>query len=186
MEPMRESSGPAISPNFPSLKKTMKIWRMARSRQFFVPRKIGGEGKIKAVSISKKKGEKKTNVASITLKDDFGIVGDAHSGTEGRQVSLLAEESIAKMKTKGLKVGPGDFAENITTEGIDLLSLKLGTKLKMGEEALLEISQIGKVCHTRCSIYYQAGDCVMPKEGVFARVLKGGNIKPKDKVEVIS
>ena len=141
--------------------------------------------KITAVSISAKKGVKKHNVESISLKEDFGIIGDVHAGSGHRQVSLLAEESIKKMRLKGLDVGPGDFAENITTNGIDLLKLGIGTRLKLGKDAILEISQIGKVCHTRCNIYYQAGDCVMPKEGIFARVLKGGIVKPGDKLEVI-
>src|SRR3989338_3393685 len=141
-------------------------------------------GKIKAISISKNKGAKKQNISEALLKENFGIMGDAHAGTE-RQVSLLAQESIEKMRHKGLNVKSGDFAENITTEGIDLMALKPGSKLKIGKDALLEITQLGKVCHTRCSIYYQAGDCVMPKEGVFARVLKGGIIKPEDKVEVL-
>lgn len=142
-------------------------------------------GRIKAISISKDKGTKKINVSKASLKEDFGIVADAHGGAKKRQVSLLALESIEKMKGKGLKVGPGDFAENITTEGIDLLRLKVGSKLKIGKEALLEISQIGKECQTRCRIYEQAGDCVMPREGIFARVLKGGIVKPEDKLEVI-
>lgn len=140
------------------------------------------KGKVLAVSISEKKGERKHNKGSALLKKDFGIVGDAHSGTKNRQVSLLASESIEKMRAKGLNVGPGDFAENITTKEIDLLSLKLGDKLRIGKGALLEVSQIGKVCHTRCSIYYQAGDCVMPREGIFVRVLKGGFIKPGDEI----
>ena len=139
-------------------------------------------GKILAISISDKKGARKNNVDSATLKEDFGIVGDAHAGTKNRQVSLLAQESIEKMKAKGLKVKAGDFAENITTEGLDLLSLKIGDRLKINEEIILELSQIGKVCHTRCSIYYQAGDCVMPKEGIFAKVIKGGEIKVGDDI----
>ena len=138
--------------------------------------------KIKAISVSKEKGVKKSNVKNAELKEDFGIVGDAHAGTEKRQVSLLAEESIEKMKAKGLDVGPGDFAENITTWGIDLLNLKIGSKLTVGKDAVLEISQIGKTCHSRCNIYYQAGDCVMPTEGVFGRVVKGGIIKPGDEI----
>ena len=141
-------------------------------------------GKIKAVSISKNKGAKKQNISEALLKENFCIMGDAHAGTE-RQVSLLAQESIEKMRHKGLKVKSGDFAENITTEGIDLMALRPGSKLKIGKYALLEITQIGKVCHTRCSIYYQAVDCVMPKEGVFARVLKSGIIKPKHKLKII-
>lgn len=140
-------------------------------------------GKIIAVSISEKKGTKKHNVEAIELKEDLGIVGDAHADKGGkRQVSLLAKESIEKMKDKGLKVGPGDFAENITTEGVGLSSLKIGTRLKIGKDALLEVSQIGKDCHTRCNIYYQAGDCVMPTEGTFARVLKGGIVRPEDEI----
>lgn len=143
-------------------------------------------GTVKAVSISKEKGTKKVNVDSILLKENFGVIEDAHAGAKNRQVSLLAEESIEKMRDKGLKVGAGDFAENITTQDIDLLSLKIGSRLKIGKEVLLEISQIGKECHTRCNIYYQAGDCVMPKEGIFARVVNGGMIKPKDKITVIN
>jgi len=140
--------------------------------------------KVKATCISKRKGEKKIPVESIRLVEDFGVEGDAHAGSE-RQVSLLALESIQKMQQKGLKVGPGDFAENIVTEGMDLLILCPGTKLKIGDKVLLEISQIGKECHNRCAIYYQAGDCVMPREGIFAKVVLGGEIKPGDKIEVI-
>ncbi|HAH21025.1 MAG TPA: MOSC domain-containing protein [Candidatus Omnitrophica bacterium] len=143
-------------------------------------------GKILAISISDKKGARKNNVDSATLKEDFGIIGDAHAGTKNRQVSLLAQESIEKMKAKGLKVKAGDFAENITTEGLDLLSLKIGDRLKINEEIILELSQIGKVCHTRCSIYYQAGDCVMPKEGIFVKVIKGGSVKAGDEILVDS
>ena len=133
-------------------------------------------GKIVAVSISKEKGERKTPVAFVELKENHGIVGDGHAGDWHRQISLLAIESIHKMQKLGLDVGAGDFAENITTEGIDLVSLPIGTRLALGE-ALLEVTQIGKECHTRCAIYYQAGDCVMPKEGIFARVLKGGVVR---------
>ncbi|MDO8748776.1 MAG: MOSC domain-containing protein [Candidatus Omnitrophota bacterium] len=139
-------------------------------------------GRILAISVSDKKGVRKTNVNSAVLEEDFGIVGDAHAGTKNRQVSLLAQESIEKMKAKGLKVKAGDFAENITTEGLDLLGLKIGDRLKINDEVILELSQIGKVCHTRCNIYYQAGDCVMPKEGIFAKVIKGGEIKAGDSI----
>src|SRR3989338_2353649 len=128
------------------------------------------DGKIIAVSVSEKKGMKKKNVDFVELKKDFGIVGDAHAGDKIRQVSLLAEESIAKMKAKGLKVNPGDFAENITTQGIGLLSLGIGDRLSLGEDAVIAISQIGKECHTRCNIYYQAGGCVMPTEGIFGKI----------------
>lgn len=143
------------------------------------------KAKVYAISVSEKKGTKKTNVASAKLKEKFGIVGDAHAGDWHRQVSLLAIESIEKMKQKGLDVDSGDFAENITTEGIDLVNLKIGTKLKIGSDVVLKISQIGKECHDKCAIYYQAGDCVMPREGVFAEVIKGGTIRPGDGIEVI-
>ena len=133
-------------------------------------------GTIAAVSISKEKGERKTPVAFVELRENHGIVGDGHAGDWHRQVSLLAMESIHKMQKLGLTVGAGDFAENITTVGIDLVSLPIGTRLGLGE-ALLEVTQIGKECHTRCAIFYQAGDCVMPKEGIFARVLRGGVVR---------
>ncbi|NMA68722.1 MAG: MOSC domain-containing protein [Desulfitobacterium sp.] len=142
-------------------------------------------GKIVAVCTSEKKGMRKKNVNEANLKANFGIEGDAHGGDWHRQVSLLALESIEKMQEMGLDVGPGDFAENLTTEGIDLISLPLGTKIKIGEKGLGEVTQIGKECHTRCAIYYQAGDCVMPKEGIFIRVLEGGPIKVGDTVEVV-
>ncbi|HEY5513556.1 MAG TPA: MOSC domain-containing protein [Geomonas sp.] len=141
-------------------------------------------GVIVAVSVSKSKGERKTPAASVHLRENHGIIGDAHAGDWHRQVSLLALESIAKMQKLGLSVGPGDFAENITTAGIDLVNLPVGTRLGIGAVEL-EISQIGKVCHTRCAIFYQAGDCVMPKEGVFAKVLKGGVIKPQDEIQLL-
>lgn len=145
---------------------------------------ITKEGKVKAISVSEKKGIKKRNVPEALLRENYGIEGDAHAGSEIRQVSLLAIESIEKMKAKGLNVSPGDFAENITVEGLDLLAMPIGTKVKMGE-GKLEVTQIGKVCHSRCAIYHQAGDCVMPKEGIFAKVLTGGQIKVGDKLEVL-
>ncbi|WP_054694973.1 MOSC domain-containing protein [Geotalea toluenoxydans] len=140
--------------------------------------------KVLAVCISEKKGERKTPVASVELKENHGIIGDAHAGDWHRQVSLLAMESIRKMQALGLSVDTGDFAENITTEGIELVSLPIGTRLSIGPTEM-EVTQIGKECHTRCAIYYQAGDCVMPKEGIFAKVLKGGTVKPGDVVAVI-
>lgn len=142
------------------------------------------KGIIKALSISKEKGTQKNNVGSVVLREDYGIIGDAHAGSN-RQVSLLAEESIEKMRTKGLSVKQGDFAENITTEGIDLLSLAIGDKLKIGGNVLLEVSHIGKECKNRCAVYYRAGDCVMPKEGIFARVVKGGVIRCADVLEIV-
>jgi len=140
-------------------------------------------GKVLAVNVSLNKGERKTPVPSVTLRVEHGIEGDAHAGDWHRQVSLLAMESIAKMQALGLTVGEGDFAENITTEGVDLVHLPIGARLTIGE-TLLEVTQIGKECHTRCAIFYQAGDCVMPKEGIFARVITGGEIKPGDAIEV--
>ena len=141
------------------------------------------KGEIAAISISEKKGVLKKNVRRALLEKEHGIVGDAHSGSE-RQVSLLALESIEKMKEKGLDVKPGDFAENITTQRIDLLKLSPGMRLKIGKDVVLEITQIGKDCHERCSIYYQAGDCIMPREGIFARVLQSGTIKPGDDIVI--
>lgn len=140
--------------------------------------------KVVAVSISEKKGMRKRNVGSIELKENLGIIGDAHAGGGNRQVSILQEESIEKMRAKGLKVKPGDFAENITTKGIDLSGLKIGSRLKLGTEVILEISQIGKECQKPCAIYYQAGDCVMPREGIFASVVRGGIIKAGDEIRV--
>ena len=139
-------------------------------------------GKIVAVCVSGKKGEKKSPVPSVTLVSGHGVERDAHAGPGHRQVSLLAVESIAKMKAKGLSVGPGDFAENITVESIDLPNLHVGDRLRSGD-VLLEITQIGKECHNRCAIYFQAGDCVMPKEGVFARVIRGGTLRAGDPLE---
>ncbi|MBK5274789.1 MAG: MOSC domain-containing protein [Desulfuromonadales bacterium] len=136
---------------------------------------------VVAVCISENKGQRKTPVAAVELRENHGIVGDAHAGEWHRQVSLLASESIDKMRALGLDVDSGDFAENITTSGIELVSLPVGSRLQIGA-ALLEVTQIGKECHTRCAIFYQAGDCVMPKEGIFARVIQGGTIKPGDAI----
>jgi len=142
------------------------------------------KGKVLAVNISEKKGTKKTNVESCTLLKDFGLRGDAHGGPWHRQVSLLANESVKKMKAKGLEVGYGDFAENITTEGIDLVSLPIGTEIRIGNSIVLRVTQIGKECHERCAIYYQAGDCVMPKEGIFAEVISAGEVKVGDDIVI--
>jgi len=121
------------------------------------------------------------NIRAATVREQWGIEGDAHAGEWHRQVSLLAMESIDKIRARGLAVDPGAFAENITTIGVDLVSMTPGDSLFVGE-AELEITQIGKECHTRCSIYYLAGDCVMPREGVFARVLRGGVIRVGDSI----
>ncbi len=134
---------------------------------------------VLAVCISENKGERKKPVETVELRENHGIVGDAHAGDWHRQVSLLAQESIDKMRALGLDVSAGDFAENITTSGIALPTLPIGTRLQIGE-TLLEVTQIGKECHTRCAIFYQAGDCVMPKEGIFVKVLKGGSIGQGD------
>lgn len=139
---------------------------------------------VKAVCISENKGERKKPVAAVELRENHGIVGDAHAGDWHRQISLLASESIDKMRALGLDVDSGDFAENITTTGIDLVSLPIGSHLQAGE-TLLEVTQIGKECHNRCAIYDQAGDCVMPKEGIFAKVLAGGLIKPGDEIKTV-
>jgi MOSC domain-containing protein YiiM len=141
--------------------------------------------KIIAVSISDQKGVPKKNIPEGTLVEDFGLAGDAHGGPWHRQVSLLALESIQKMQDLGLKVRPGSFAENITTEGIILPELPIGTRLNIGAEALVEVTQIGKVCHDHCAIYRLAGDCVMPREGIFVKVLKGGKVKSGDTIEIV-
>ena len=143
-------------------------------------------GRVVSVNLSEKKTVRKTPGESGTLVYDRGFEGDAHAGDWHRQVSLLAQESIDSMVAKGLDVGAGDFAENITTEGIDLPALPVGSVLKVGEKAVLEISQIGKVCHTKCAIYYQAGDCVMPREGIFVVVREPGDVAIGDTVEVVS
>ena len=139
------------------------------------------KGKVLAVNVSLNKGERKKAVPEATLLVEHGIEGDAHAGDWHRQVSLLAMESIAKMQALGLDVGEGDFAENITTQGVDLVHLPIGSRFTLGE-TLLEVTQIGKECHTRCAIFYQAGDCVMPKEGIFARVITGGVVRPGDDI----
>ncbi len=148
-------------------------------------------GHVVSINISKNKGERKKPVnQSWEVITGCGLKDDGHANvspgvqnkTSHRQVSLLAQESIEKMRQKGLDLHAGDFAENITTIGIDLLSLKSGTQLQIGSDVLLRISQIGKVCHDRCTIYYQAGDCVMPREGIFAEVIKGGRIEGGDKI----
>ena len=144
------------------------------------------KGKIKAISISKDRGTRKDNVPAAELKAGFGIEGDAHAGNWHRQVSLLEQESIEKMRAKGADVSAGAFAENITTEGIDLQSLAIGSKLRLGADAEVEITQFGKECHSGCEIFQQIGDCIMPREGVFAKVIKPGRIKPSDTIEVIN
>ena len=140
------------------------------------------KGRVLAVNISEEKGTKKTNIQACELFKDFGLKDDAHAGPWHRQVSLLANESIEKMRAKGLNVSFGDFAENITTEDIDLVHLPIGTEIHIGDSVLLRVTQIGKECHERCAVYYQAGDCVMPKEGIFAEVLSEGEVKVGDEI----
>lgn len=142
--------------------------------------------RVIAVCTSRTKHHKKTNTASGVLKENYGIVGDAHADSNThRQISLLATESIKKMRDLGLDVYPGDFAENITTEGIDLISLSVGSTLSLGEQVILQVTQIGKECHNPCAIGQQVGDCVMPREGIFARVLNGGKVKIGDEINLI-
>lgn len=143
-------------------------------------------GKIAAISISKKKGIPKTNVQSAKLIDNFGIEGDVHAGNWHRQVSFLALESIDTMREKGLRnLRPGAFAENITTEFLTLPQLEIGSRMKIGNESELEITQIGKECHSKCAIFFKVGDCVMPREGIFAKVISGGDIVVGDKITIV-
>ena len=132
-----------------------------------------------------REGIRKQNVHQAELRPDWGIVGDAHAADWHRQVSLLAWESIEKMRALGLNVNAGSFAENITTSGMDLVELPVGTQLRIGE-TMVEVTQIGKVCHDRCAIYVQAGDCVMPREGIFVRVHRGGQVRVGDQIEVLT
>ena len=140
--------------------------------------------RVISVNVSKDKGEKKHNIEKCMLIKDMGLKDDAHAGFMHRQVSLLARESIEKIRKMGLDVVPGDFAENLTTEGIDLPSLPIGTKLLIGDGIMLRVTQIGKECHARCAIFQQVGDCVMPKEGIFAEVLTEGEVKIGDTITV--
>lgn len=140
------------------------------------------EGTILAVSVSQRKGIKKTNVKEGFLLPDHGMRGDAHAGKWHRQVSLLDMQSIQKIKDAGVDVSPGDFAENLTTEGLRLWELPIGTRLRLGSEAEAVVTQIGKECHSKCAIFKQVGDCVMPREGIFVKILIPGRIKPGDRI----
>lgn len=142
--------------------------------------------KIESIAISKKKGTRKTQVEETELIADHGLEGDAHAGPWHRQVSFLSSESIRKARDKGLDVTFGDFAENIATSGIDWLKVPIGTRIRVGDTALVEITQIGKECHNKCAIYYMAGDCIMPREGIFARVLTGGKIRKGDLLTILN
>ncbi|MFC1957984.1 MOSC domain-containing protein [Chloroflexota bacterium] len=141
--------------------------------------------KIIAVCKSKKKGTRKDSIKEGLIEQNHGLTGDAHADClSHRQVSLMAIESINKMRSLGFDVGPGDFAENLTTEGIDLVSLPVGTEISVGEEVTLEITQIGKECHTKCAIYRQLGQCIMPEEGIFTRVIRGGPVRTGDQLRI--
>lgn len=141
-------------------------------------------GIVVSINISEGKGTRKRPVEKALLREDFGIVGDAHaSPATGRQLSLLAMESIRKMKERGVEAGPGDFAENVTTEGLDLSGLSVGMRICLGAEAEGIVTQIGKDCHGRCEIYSLTGDCIMPEEGVFVKLTKGGALRPGDLIE---
>ncbi len=142
--------------------------------------------KIVSIAISRKKGTRKVPVEEAKLLKNHGLIGDAHAGEWHRQVSFLASESIEKARKDGLNVTFGDFAENIATLGIDWINLPIGSRVKLGNSVEIEISQIGKECHKKCAIFYQAGDCIMPREGVFARVITGGTICCGDGIELLS
>ncbi len=143
------------------------------------------EGEIVAVCLSEKMHVQKEEVEEVTLVENLGIQGDAHAGFGHRQVSLLAEESIQKMREKGLQdLRPGAFGENLVTRGFQLTSLRVGDRLRVGDQVLLEVTQLGKECVDRCAIYYAAGDCIMPREGVFTRVVRGGKVRAGDKISL--
>ena len=146
-----------------------------------------GPARITSINTSAHKGTRKTPVVDghDIVIEQFGLASDAHAGHWHRQVSFLAAESIQTARDRGLNVHEGDFGENFTTQGINLLSLPLGTQLKLGSEVIVEINQIGKVCHTRCAIYYLAGDCIFPHEGIFGVVLHGGEVHTGDDIQVV-
>lgn len=137
---------------------------------------------ITSLAVSRKKGTVKTTVDQAQLIENHGFEDDAHAGDWHRQVSFLSQENIDAANEKGLDVTFGDFAENIATLGVDWKTIPVGTKVKLGDTAVVEITQIGKKCHNKCAIYYRAGDCIMPKEGVFAKVLTGGTVKKDDPI----
>ena len=145
---------------------------------------MGTKGRLLAVSISERSGTRKTPVPFGRLRAEFGLEGDSHAGS-GRQVSLLADESVQKMRCAGLALKAGDFAENFTTSGLEIHTFPVGTRLRIGETAVLEVTQIGKECHADCEIMKLAGRCIMPTEGIFARVLEGGEVRAGDEIEVL-
>ncbi len=142
--------------------------------------------RIVAVCSSEKKGQRKKAIEEGILRKEYGLVGDAHADSSWhRQVSMLALASIEKIRALGADVGPGDFAENLTIEGMELFTLPIGTRFSVGEDIILEMTQIGKECHDRCAIFKQVGTCVMPIEGIFTRVIKGGRVRSGDELKVI-
>lgn len=141
-------------------------------------------GKIMAVCISEKRGTQKKNIEKVRLIENFGLEGDAHGGNWHRQVSLLSYEKVRAFEGKGISVEDGAFGENLLVEGFDFKTLPVGTRFRCGE-VLLEMTQIGKECHSHCEIYQTVGDCIMPREGVFARVLHGGMIQIGDELEIV-
>lgn len=148
----------------------------------------GLQARVRSINVSKRKGQRKTPLdrdAVVQVREQFGIADDAHAGDWHRQVSFLAHESIERARAAGLDVTIGDFAENFTTDDLDCMGLPIGTQLSIGDEVLVEISQIGKVCHTRCAIYYLAGDCIFPREGIFGVVLRGGAVKAGDAIDIV-
>jgi len=146
-----------------------------------------GPARIRSINASPRKGTRKTPIGTgaAQVLEQYGLEADAHAGYWHRQVSFLARESIDTARARGLDVTPGDFGENFTTEGLDLAALPLGTQLCLGSEVLVEISQIGKVCHTRCAIYHLAGDCIFPHEGIFGVVLRGGTVHVGDTIDIV-
>lgn len=142
--------------------------------------------KVIGVCISTNKGEQKKEILKGEVIEGFGLKGDAHGGDWHRQISLLAIESIAKMKSPVLQLENGDFAENIITEGIDLVNLPIGTQLKIGQDVILEVTQIGKECHSGCAIMEKAGSCIMPTEGIFTKVIAPGILKKNDTITILS
>ena len=142
-------------------------------------------GVVRAICISQKRGTKKVQVPEAMFRKAYGIEGDAHAGNWHRQVSLLAVEKIDAFREKGAEVDFGDFGENLVIEGLDLKNTPVGTRFKIGENVLLEMTQIGKECHSHCMIYQTMGDCIMPREGVFAQVITGGPVRVGDEVEMI-
>ena len=143
-------------------------------------------GKIVAICISKKKGDQKRDVKQCRLIENYGLEGDAHAGSWHRQISMLSIEGRLVMENKGVKLDAGDFGENVLTEGVEFANIMVGNKIRLGKDALVRVTQIGKECHDRCNIYYQVGDCIMPREGIFAEVLKGGEIKVDDDIEFLN